>query len=358
VSITRNGPTLESVAAAAGVSRQTVSNVLNAPDRVAEQTRARVEAAIEALNYRPNRVARSLRTRATRLIGYCVQPAPPGTINPVLDRFLHAITEEAARHGFHILLFTAPGGGAGLDRYAELLGQRSVDGFLLADTVVGDPRQAWLAGRNVPFVSFGRTWADEEPGSWVDVDGADGIAQSVEHVHSLGHRRIAFLGWPERSAAGDDRLSGYLAACRRFGLTPAVVRAEHGMEQGRESAASLLDGPDPPTALVCVSDLCAHGALRALAERGLLPGRDVAVVGFDDTPAAALPGIELTSVAQPIEEVGRAVVELLLSTLGVLHGGTADHRLLRPTLTVRASTVAASSTPAATGAPSVGEPNR
>jgi DNA-binding LacI/PurR family transcriptional regulator len=333
------GPTLESVAAAAGVSRQTVSNVLNAPERVAEQTRARVEAAIKALDYRPNQLARSLRTRASRLLGYCVQPVPAGTLNPVLDRFVHAITEAAARHGFHILLFTAPSGAAGLDRYAELLGQQTVDGFILADTVVGDPRHGWLTERRVPFVSFGRTWSGREQGPWVDVDGADGTAQAVDHAHAHGHRRIAYLGWPAGSGAGDDRLTGYYTACARLGVAPSVVRAEHGVEQGRESAASLLDRTEPPTALVCVSDLCAHGALRALAERGLRPGEDIAVVGFDDTPAAALPGIELTSVAQPIEEVGRATVEQLLSTLGVLDGpGPETPRLLRPTLTIRAST--------------------
>lgn len=328
-----NGPTLESVAAAAGVSRQTVSNVLNAPERVAAETRARVEAAIASQDYRPNRVARSLRTRASRMLGYCIQP---GALN--LDRFVYAITDAAARHGHHILLFTAPGGEAGLDRYAELLGQKAVDGFILADTVVGDPRHAWLAARGVPFVAFGRTWTAPEQGVWVDVDGADGVAQAVRHVHELGHRRVAFLGWPEGAGRGDDRLAGYLAACERLGLRPSVVRDRQGREDGRVIAGQLLDGPEPPTALVCVSDLCAYGALRAVAERRLRPGRDVAVVGFDDTPAAALPGIELTSVSQPIEEVGRAAVELLLATLGV-RWDTVAHRLLRPTLSVRASSV-------------------
>jgi DNA-binding LacI/PurR family transcriptional regulator len=332
-----NGPTLESVAAAAGVSRQTVSNVLNAPERVAAGTRVRVEAAIASLDYRPNRVARSLRTRASRLLGYCVQPARAGALDPVLDRFVHAITEAAAQHGHHILLFTAPGGEAGLDRYAELLGQKAVDGFIL-DTVVGDPRHAWLAARGVPFVAFGRTWTAPEHGVWVDVDGADGVAQAVGHVHELGHRRVAFLGWPEGCGVGDDRLAGYLAACGRHGLRPSVVRHQQGLEEGRVIAGQLLDGPKPPTALVCVSDMCAYGALRALAERRLRPGRDVAVVGFGDTPAAALPGIELTSVSQPIEEIGRAAVELLLATLGG-RPGTVAHRLLRPTLSVRASSV-------------------
>jgi DNA-binding LacI/PurR family transcriptional regulator len=339
VSEPRSGPTLEIVAAAAGVSRQTVSNVLNSPERVARQTRERVEAAIRSLNYRPNRLARSLRTRASRQLGYCVRQTPAGALNPVLDRFVHAVTDAAAEHGFYILLFTAPEGAAGLDRYAELLGQQAVDGFILADTVVGDPRHGWLAERDVPFVSFGRTWTGEERGSWVDVDGADGVAQAVAHLHARGHRRIAFLGWPEGSGVGDDRLAGYLRACERLGVIASVVRAEHAMEQGRESAARLLDAAEPPTALVCVSDLCAHGALRAVRERGLRPGHHVAVVGFDDTPAAALPGIELTSVSQPVEEAGRAAVHLLLSTLGVIDRTDGmTHRLLQPSLTIRAST--------------------
>jgi DNA-binding LacI/PurR family transcriptional regulator len=348
----QTGATLESVAAAAGVSRQTVSNVLNAPDRVAPETRAKVEAAIAALEYRPNRLARSLRTQASRLLGYRVQPAVPGVLNPVLDRFVHAITEAAAEHGFHILLFTAPDGEAGLDHYAELLGQRAVDGFILADTVVGDPRHGWLAARRVPFVSFGRTWGGQEPGLWIDVDGAAGTAEAVEHTYRLGHRRIAYLGWPEGSGVGEDRLAGYRRACARLGLAPLVVRAEDGMERGRERAAALLDSADPPSALVCVSDAFAYGALRALAERGLRPGHDVAVAGFDDTPAAGLPGVELTSVAQPIEAAGRTVVRLLLAALGVRNPDVTPHQLLRPSLTIRAST----SPPAPGRVPDAGAP--
>jgi DNA-binding LacI/PurR family transcriptional regulator len=335
----RTGPTIESVAAAAGVSRQTVSNVINAPDRVAPQTLARVQTAIETLNYRPNRVARSLRTRASRQLGYCVPPA--AGLNAVLDRFLHAITESAAEHGFHVLLFTAPGGPAGLDRYAELLAQQAVDGFVLSDTVTGDPRHGWLAERDVPFVSFGRTWTGgPQAGAWVDVDGAAGVNQAVEHVHALGHRRIAFIGWPDGSGVGDDRLAGYQAACQRLGVRPRVVRDEGTIQAGHALAGRLLDEPEPPTALVCVSDLCAHGALSAVTERGLRPGHDVAITGFDDMPSAAIPGVELTSVGQPIEEVGTAVVRMLLARLGAYQrpDGQADHRLLEPTLVIRSST--------------------
>jgi DNA-binding LacI/PurR family transcriptional regulator len=336
----RTGPTLESVAAAAGVSRQTVSNVLNAPDRVAPETLARVQSAIETLNYRPNLVAQSLRTRASRLLGYCVAPVPAGTLNAVLDRFIHAITESAAEHGFHVLLFTAPGGAAGLDRYAELLAQQAVDGFVLSDTVVGDPRHGWLTDQGVPFVSFGRIWTGDEPGAWVDVDNAAGIAQAVEHVHALGHRRIAFIGWPDGSGVGDDRLAGYRAACQRLGMCPRLVRDDGSVQAGHSLAGRLLDEPEPPTALVCVSDPSAHGALSAVTERGLRPGHDVAITGFDDTPSAAVPGIELTSVSQPIEEAGRTVVRMLLARLVAYDAtdGAAPHRLLDPTLVIRSST--------------------
>lgn len=333
----RTGPTLASVAAAAGVSRQTVSNVLNTPGRVAPETLARVRTAIETLNYRPNRVARSLRTRASRLLGYCFQPpATAGDLNVVLDRFVHAITQAAAEHGFYLLLFTAPSGTAGLDRYADLLAQQAVDGFVLSDTVVGDPRHGWLTAQGVPFASFGRPWTGQDQGAWVDVDGAAGIAQAVGHVYALGHRRIAFVGWPDGSGVGDDRLTGYRAACQRLRVDPQVVRSDGSVEAGHALAGRLLDGRPPPTALVCVSDLAAHGALSAVAERGLRPGHDIAVTGFDDTPSAAIPGVELTSVSQPIEQAGREVVRMVLGQLAD-SGGPETHRLLEPRLVIRSS---------------------
>lgn len=332
------GPTLNSVAKAAGVSRQTVSNVINAPGRVAPETMSRVQQAIDELSYRPNKVARSLRTQASRQLGFCV----PRAGNPVLDQFIHAITDAAAGHGFHVLLFTAPAGADGLDRYGELLAQHAVDGFVLSETVVGDPRHDWLLERDVPFVSFGRTWTRERQSWWVDVDGASGITQAVEHVYEQGHRNIAFIGWPEGSGTGDDRLAGYTAACDRLGLPQRVVREQMSVAAGHAVAGQLLDGPNPPTAFVCVSDWDALGAMRAITDRGLRPGHAIAVTGFDDTPTAAVPGVDLTSVRQPVDEVGRAVVDLLMARLSPhddADGGPASsHRLFNPTLAIRSST--------------------
>ena len=220
----KRSATVASVAEAAGVSRQTVSNVINAPERVRPHTRERVEAAIRELGYEPNRVARSLRTSASRMLGYCVWPQPDA--HGVMDRFLHAVTEAAGEKGYHVLLFTAPSGAEGLPAYERLINQHAVDGFVLADTVKGDVRQRWLSEKGVPFAAFGRSWSDPEHGDWVDVDGAAGTREAVEHLLTLGHRDIGFLGWAPGSGppgeatvctaynaqTGPDRLSNALFA--------------------------------------------------------------------------------------------------------------------------------------------------
>ena len=329
----RSGTTLEQVAAHIGVSRQTVSNALNAPHRLHPDTLERVRAAIDELGYRPNRNARGLRTRSSGLIGYRMTPRNRGVLTPLMDDFLHALCAAAEARDRHVLLFTAPLGDEGLSVYADLLAQRAVDAFVLAETVVGDPRPGWLAERGVRFAAFGRTWGPEEAGPWVDVDGAHGMAQVVEHLYSLGHRRIGFLGWREGDGVGDDRLRGWKVAAEGFALSTEdslVVRGANTIDAGRSGAAALLDSEDPPTALVAVSDAVALGALALLAERGIPAGTGVAVTGFDDSPlaAATLPG--LTSVRQPVERIA-------VQVLSLLDNQSTNGSLLRPELVVRAS---------------------
>ncbi|WP_205857016.1 LacI family DNA-binding transcriptional regulator, partial [Phytoactinopolyspora endophytica] len=172
-----DGATLNDVARRAQVSRQTVSNVLNAPDRVRPDTAERVRQAIEQLGYRPHRLARNLKTRASRMIGYEITRSRLGVLNPVLDRFVHALVEAAENDGYHVLLFTPDEDGL-VTAYDELVGTRTVDGFVLSDIDYGDPRAVALAERGVPFVTFGRPEITS-PHSWVDVDGAAGMAAAV-----------------------------------------------------------------------------------------------------------------------------------------------------------------------------------
>ncbi|HET6353496.1 LacI family DNA-binding transcriptional regulator [Streptomyces sp.] len=341
----KGGPvTLAMVAARAGVSPQTVSNALNSPDMLRPETLERVRRAIDEMGYRPSRAAQTLRTRSSKLIGYGILPAQDSA--PVLDRFLHALSQAADEAGYRILLFACPPGGPTLEGYEELLDQHEVDGFVLSGTERGDPRQAWLAKQGVPFVGFGRMWSGRQIGDWVDVDGASGTDAAVEHLVALGHRKIAFLGWPRGSSGtGDDRAEGWQKAMRRHGLPTRGRRAQsvNDIEAARAAVKPLLDAG--ATAVIAASDMLALGCYQMLRERGAAPGRDVAVVGFDDSPTAEILSPSLTSVAQPLEDVGRECVRLLLARVAAPDAAP-ERLLLEPSLVVRDSTTAATSTAA------------
>jgi DNA-binding LacI/PurR family transcriptional regulator len=329
-----NGVTISDVAAAAGVSRQTVSNVLNAPVRVAPQTAERVRRAISDLGYRPNRMAQNLRERASRLIGLKID-SPSGVSN-LLDRFLHALTDAAGTAGHHLLLFTPATVDEELETYEELIRTRTVDGFVLADIEVGDRRLPWFTQRRIPFVCFGRPWGQESSRfAWADVDGAHGIAAAVDYLISRGHRRVAYLGWPEGTGVGDDRRTGWQAAMRRHGLESrgTAVTCAEDVAAAVTTATGLLTRPDPPTAFVCGSDTFAVGVrIAAGVDSDGFP--NVEVVGFDDSPAATLMSPPMSSVRQPIEEIAHRVVELLVQQLRG-SGPPPEGVLLRPVLVPR-----------------------
>ena len=347
-------PTLETVAEQAEVSRQTVSNVLNAPHLVRPETIDRVRAVIDAVGYRPHGAARQLRTRRSRVIGLRLEQLGDGINGAVLDRFLHSFTELAQVRGYRVMLFTAPDDAGEIAQYAELLDVLDVDAFVLTSTHAGDRRTQWLADRDVPFVTFGRPWEDREDGDdsqpdhpWIDVDGAAGTRVATEHLHALGHRDVAFIGWPRGSGVGDDRRAGWRRAQLAAGvpehrLDAFDVAVEDGVQQGAEAARRLRDLVRP-TAFVCASDSLALGALAAVRGGDVAPGSaalvPTAVVGFDDTPVARAVG--LTSVAQPLTEAADRALTLLLDRLGGRAAGRAlapdHHVLLAPSLVVRES---------------------
>jgi DNA-binding LacI/PurR family transcriptional regulator len=329
-------PTIEDVARAAGVSRQTVSNVINAPERVSETTRLETEAAIERLGYRSNAIARNLRQRSSRLIGYRVPAAQRGAIHPVLDGFLHALTSAARAQGKSVLLFVPPEEGDEASVHEEMLGTSAVDGLVLTDTTPDDPRVEFLARRGLPFASFGRTELELEH-SWVDIDGAAGTSAAVRHLVANGHRRIGYLGWICDFGYRFDRRRGYEQGLISAGidLDPALDVGVNDEAEAAAAAAALLALDDPPTALVSSSDALALGAVRGARSSGALVGRDgLAVIGFDDTPMAALAWPSLTSVRQPLDEAARVLVRLLDDRLA---GRPAEGVLLEPELVIRES---------------------
>jgi LacI family transcriptional regulator len=330
-------PTLTTVADEAGVSRQTVSNALNNPELLRPETLQRVQSVIDRLGYSPNRAARQLRTRSSHLFGLRFEAAQEGTTNALMDRFLHTLVEAASTTGHHVLLFSGDPEDP-LDGYDELLRATAVDAFIVTDTYAGTPQAGFLQDRGAPFVAFGRPWDDAlADHAWIDVDGAHGSRIATEHLLAQGHERVAWLGWEKSSRIGQDRRSGWEDALRAVGKDTAGlgVRITDNVDAARMAAHDLLQDRSV-TAFACASDTLAIGVLHALAERGLRPGTDVGVVGFDDSLAAQVTWPGLTSVRQPLEQVAEDLVSILHQVLA--HKPLAERgRMLEPTLVVRSS---------------------
>jgi DNA-binding LacI/PurR family transcriptional regulator len=311
--MTASGPaTLDSVAAHAGESRQTVSNVLRHPDRVAAPTRDRVLAAIAETGYRPSLPARQLATRRAHAIAVRAERQQDGISGLVLDAFYHGLAEAGHDNGLRVLLYAQPEDEAAeIATIDELVHTGAADAVVLTATSADDERPAHLREQGITFCAFGRPWGHDEPHDWVDVDGAVGTGLAVRHLLDLGRRRIAYLGWPgdgEQPSTGTDRRRGWLEALESAGLggSPVEVRSTNEAAAAENAVAGLLAGPDAPDAIVCASDTLALGAHRAAVAAS---GGPVTVVGFDATPVAAALG--LASVAQPIDQVAHLCIDLL-----------------------------------------------
>lgn len=341
-------PTIADVAQRAGVSRQTVSNVLNNPEVVRVETRTRVATAIAELGYRPHEAARRLRMQASSTIAIRLDSVRSGISGAILDHFLHALADRAGERGMRITLFAATDLQAEIEEYARLRDAAAADAIIVTSTRHDDPRIEWLVRERMPFVAFGRPWGSESLDSaerrWVDVDGRAGVAEATRHLARRGLRRIGFLGWPEGSGTGDDRRGGWEAVLREdLGAGDAEIAAlrvetEESVSDARVAVESLLRRDDGLEALVCASDSLALGAMMAVREAGR---PDFPIIGFDNAPVAQAVG--LSSVDQRLGEVATAALELLMGPSGrrvLPFGAPANgppHRLVTPRLVVRRS---------------------
>ncbi|MBX7265069.1 LacI family DNA-binding transcriptional regulator [Micromonospora sp. Llam7] len=321
-------PTLEAVARRAGVSRATVSRVVNGSTTVAAPIQEAVRQAVAELGYVPNLAARTLVTQRTDSIAL-VMPEEATRVfsdDQVFPGIIRGAAQELEAADKQLVLMLA-GSPAGHERVARYTTGRHVDGVLFASLHGADPLPARLAALGIPVVCSGRP-LDGAQVPYVDVDQVGGVTRAVRHLIDGGRRRIATIAGPQDMVAGIERLAGYRDTVAAAGQPEMVAVGDFTRESGAAAMRELLAAHPDLDAVFAASDLMAHAAMRTLREAGRRVPDDVAVIGFDDIETAAYTDPPLTTVRQPILELGRQGTRLLLRLAA---GEAVEPALILPT---------------------------
>lgn len=306
--------TLEEIAKLAGVSRSTVSRVVNNQASVKPEVRERVLQVIAETGYLPDPAARSLAGSRSGIIGLVVPRAIRFLFtDPYYPRLMQGVAQACNAHDYILSLFLFHTAAEEAKLTSRVLRNKLVDGVIVSALPMDDPFVAQLVEFNVPFVLIGRP-NDESPEiSFVNVDNVDGAFQATSHLLRLGRKRVAAITGPLNTTVGCDRKQGYLDALNSRGVTvdPALLAEGDFTEQGGFLAMQRLL-PANPDAVFVASDTMAYGALRALRAANLSVPADVAVVGFDDLPSSPTTEPPLTTMRQPIRRLGSQAVENLI----------------------------------------------
>jgi DNA-binding LacI/PurR family transcriptional regulator len=333
----RHPPTIEEVARHAGVGRGTASRVVNGSPQVSEAARTAVQEAVEALGYVPNRAARSLVTRRTDTIALVVsEPGDRVFGEPYFGAIVRGVGARLSASPFQLLLMMCDTD-RDRERVTAYLTEQHVDGVLLLSLHTGDDLLTSLDARGVPTVCGGAV-VGSDPACVVDADNRTGGRIAVEHLLGAGRRRLALLTGPQDMSSGRDRLAGARDAVAAAGLDRdgiVVAFGDYSEDSGERAMREVLATGTVPDAVFAASDLMAVGALRVLREAGLRVPDDVAMVGFDDSAVSRHTQPNLTSVHQPVEEMGRVMADLLIARIA---GDAVPPRTVLPTrLVLRAS---------------------
>jgi DNA-binding LacI/PurR family transcriptional regulator len=328
-------PTLEAVAARAGVSRATVSRVVNGQATVTPDIRDAVMRAVDELGYVPNSAARSLVTQRTDSIALVVSEPPTRVFSddPMFSTVIRSASSELETADKQVVLMLGgtPKSHARIERY---IASGHVDGVMLISMHGADPLPSAIARMGVPVVSYGRP-AVPVPLPYVDNDNVGGAEKAVRHLLDRGRRRIATIAGPQDMIGGQDRLTGYRNALRESDRRSIVAVGDFTRESGAIAMRQLLEDDPKLDAVFIGNDLMAIGALQSLRLAGRRVPDDVAVVGFDDIEMARYTEPPLTTVRQPIQQIGRELARHLLRQVA---GEDVDPVVLLPTeLVIRES---------------------
>jgi LacI family transcriptional regulator len=335
-------PTLEEIAALSGVSRSTVSRVINNDPHVSEETRKKVLAVVDAQGYRPNLAARGLAAGRTGILGFFV-PASISRLfsDPYFSALLEGISGACNRQNCGLMFWLDEQENESR-KIGYFIDNGLIDGVIVSSFVQDDPLLSRLKSHDLPVVLIGRSPKDLSL-PYVDVDNRGSAYRIVEHLVELGHRRIATIAGPQSTMVGRDRLAGYRDALHALDSRESTLMVEASFDEqsGYEAMQTLL--PQLPNAVFAASDIMARGALRAIREANLRVPADVALVGFDDLPFAAYIQPPLTTIHQPIRALGEAAVQLLIEHLNNPEEARAS--VILPTHLVVRNSCGASSAP-------------
>ncbi|MBE1442328.1 MULTISPECIES: LacI family DNA-binding transcriptional regulator [unclassified Paenibacillus] len=328
-------PTIYDVAEAAGVSIATVSKVINGTGRISDKTRKHVTNVMEELKYQPSMVASALTGKSTFTVGLTL----PDLANPFFAEIARAVEDRGHEYGFNVFICSTDNDPDREIKYFSLLTQKRVDGVIVATRTQKDLFLKKLIQQNVPIALI----TGEMPTLAVDtvmVDDFLGGYQAGTHLVEQGHRRIAILAEDVNTMSNRERIRGCKQAMTSAGLEVderLVASGDFTVSGGKEAMLRLLDMEEPPTAVFACNDLLAIGAIQGARERGLQLPQQLSVVGFDNTILATIIDPPLTTVAQPIQEIGRQAMDLLVQEIKG-EKSMKQRVVLMPELVVRGST--------------------
>jgi len=312
---------LKQLAEELGLSQTTVSRALNGYPEVSEGTRQRVQAAAERYNYRPNTRAKGLATGRSMVIGHVIPASTQHEmVNPIFGDFIAGASNACAERGYD-MMFTRVEDGDEEAAYRSLMAKGSVDGVILQGPKVEDGRIDLLNRIGMPFAVHGRSSNVAAPYTWVDVNNTSSFRRATEFLLDLGHRRIALINGLESMDFAKRRRDGYLAALEAAGIAadPALMSSQEMTEvSGHHQTRDLLNGDNPPTAILSASMISALGVRRAIEEAGLKMGKDISVITHDDDLSYLKNGQDVpifTATRSSVRKAGRILAQMLIDRI-------------------------------------------
>ncbi len=308
---------LKDLAEVTGLTESTVSRALNGYQDISATTTERVREAAVQLNYKPNQMARRLATGVSETVAYVIPQNHSSIAEPFVAQLLQGLDESLSRRGWDLLVSHSPSREDEPDSIRRLISSGRVGGVVLSRPFKNDSRITFLQAAGFPFVVHGRSQQCDDY-AWYDIDNELAFKTAVQKLVDLGHSRIGFVGAPLYYNFAQMRLDGYHRALsdNRLSSDRTLVKiTELTDDCGERAAGDLLESSNPPTAIICVSDTQAIGVLAAIRHRGLTPGREVSVIGYDGIQFGRHTDPPLTTMAQPLAQSGREIGDMLLAII-------------------------------------------